>query len=428
MNRSFLVFLDNMSLTRFRFIIFTLVLAVFFSNCAKETRAPLITTTAPFVNDELALTGGAIVYAEGDAPILEKGICWSETKKTPDLNSSRKTAGKGAGSFTIGLVSVKPQTTYYIRAYATNKYGTAYGSPEQYISGEGIQLAAVSAAYPSQVTTNAIMVTGFIESDVSQVRETGFCWSDTGIPDITSSHLNLPLIGGLFTGTISGLMSNASYSVRAYARTLAGISYGDLLPVRTYFGTMTDQNGNTYNTIKIGNQVWMAENLRASTYRNGNFIPNISDPYNWSQNFSGACCSYNNQPVNPRNGLYYNFAAASNSLIAPLGWHVPTQLEFTTLINTLGGNQVAGALIKSADNGVWSDGITKNNPSGFNALPMGYRTYYGTFVNPTATAYFVSLSYLSSSQVFCLELNQTAGASMQLWDGRSGFSVRLVQD
>ena len=107
---------------------------------------------------------------------------------------------------------------------------------------------------------------------------------------------------------------------------------------------------------------------------------------------------------------------------------MPTQLEFTTLINTLGGNELAGAALKSADSNQWADGIAKINPSGFNALPMGYRAYYGSFVNPSASAYFVSSSYLSLSQVFCLELDQSANAAMRLWDGRSGLSVRLVKD
>lgn len=418
-----------MVVTRFLFPIFIFgVLSSLLCGCRKEKRIPLLATTAPSVNEAQELVAGAIFYSEGDAPILEKGICWSETVKTPDLNHSRKAAGSGAGSYTVALTSVKPVTTYYVRAYASNKYGTAYGSPELFRSGEPIQLASVRGLSPSEITINSISLAAYVESDLTQIRETGFCWSSSGLPDIAGPHMTAPIVGSVFSVTINGLLSNTSYSLRAYARTMAGLSYGDLIPVKTYYGSMVDQAGNSYNTVKIGNQIWMAENLRTTIYRGGQTIPNISDSYSWSVNTTGASCSFNGQAVNPRNGLYYNFAAVSNLLIAPEGWHLPTQLEFTTLINTLGGNELAGSALKSADSDQWTDGIAKMNPSGFNALPMGYRAYYGSFVNPSTTAYFVSSSYLSLSQVFCLELNQSANAAMQLWDGRSGLSVRLVKD
>lgn len=418
-----------MLVSRFPIFLFLLVsLSFLWTGCQKEKRSPLLTTSTPFFNDDLALVAGATFYSEGDAPITEKGICWSETSKTPDLNASHKAAGKGPGSFTLALSNVKSETTYYVRAYATNKYGTTYGTAETINSGAANTLAQVRSINPSAISINSLAASGFIESEISQIREVGFCWTETGIPDINGPHITATLTSALFTGSITGLKANTSYTIRPYAKTRVGISYGEIMPIKTYYGIMTDQSGNNYYTIMIGDQIWTAENLRTTRFRDGQQISNIADSYNWSINASPAYCFAAGQPTNSRNGFYYNFAAASDPRIAPLGWHVPTQLEFTTLINNLGGNQFAGAQLKTAESGYWTDSQNRTNPSGFNALPLGYRAYYGTYVANETGAYFVSVSYLSLSQVFSLELNQTEGASMKLWDGRSGFSVRLVQD
>lgn len=426
----FFVNLGHMSFTRilFAFLIFGVLTGIVLSGCRKETRIPLLTTSPSFINDDLFLVGSAILYSEGDAPITAKGFCWSETVKNPSLANENKIAGTGAGSFTLALTIIKPNASYYVRAYATNKNGTAYGKAEVLLSGAAASLADLRSLPPFKVSTNSVVVRAAVESDPTQIREVGFCWTTEGLPDLSSSHFTTTLSGGILSGSITGLSANSSYSVRPYAKTPAGVAYGELIPIKTFYGTMTDQAGNIYNTIQIGDQLWTAENFRSNIFRDGQFIPNLGDASYWAQNTSAACCSFNNLPATVRNGLYYNFAAVNDSRFTPLGWHVPTQLEFTALINALGGNQLAGDPVKTAEADQWGLSFTTNAPSGFNAMSTGYRTYYGTFVNTGTSAYFVSRSYLSNSQVFTMELTQTSAVSMQLWEGRSGFSVRLIKD
>ena len=123
--------------------------------------------------------------------------------------------------------------------------------------------------------------------------------------------------------------------------------------------SVTDIDGNVYKTAKIGNQWWMAENLRVTHYRNGDKIPNLSGDEEWD-NANGAYCCYNNDSANiAKYGMLYNwFAVADSRNIAPEGWHVPTDEEWQVLVDYLGGAALAGGKLKSkgtieGDHGLW---------------------------------------------------------------------------
>lgn len=148
--------------------------------------------------------------------------------------------------------------------------------------------------------------------------------------------------------------------------------------------TVTDVDGNVYHTVSIGNQVWMAENLKVTHYRNGNSLPNVTDSIQWSNLISGAYCNYtNNENNNSTYGHLYNWYVAVDSRnIAPSGWHIPSDAEWTTLINYLGGNNLAGEKLKEAGTDHWISPNPANNGSGFTALPAGNRTSgNGLFAN-----------------------------------------------
>ena len=115
------------------------------------------------------------------------------------------------------------------------------------------------------------------------------------------------------------------------------------------YGNMTDQEGNVYKTIIIGSQEWMAENLKTSVYRNGNAIDNIIDDNQWSSLTSGAwaSCINDSQYDCPYGKLYNWFAVADSRYLCPTGWHVPTDDEWTTLTDYLGGEEVAGGKMKT---------------------------------------------------------------------------------
>jgi len=179
------------------------------------------------------------------------------------------------------------------------------------------------------------------------------------------------------------------------------------------YGTMTDQDGNTYKTIKIGTQTWMAENLRTTKYRNGDPIPHVTDTAQWVDLTSGAYCYYGNtqrlDSIATFGGLYNWYAVSDSRYIAPKGWHVPTDEDWTTLVTYLGdgdltlGNSIAGNKMKEVGGRHWYGG-DEDNSSGFTALPGGWRYYddgkfncikmYGNWWSAKGVyyAYFFSLS------------------------------------
>ena len=142
------------------------------------------------------------------------------------------------------------------------------------------------------------------------------------------------------------------------------------------YSTMTDIDGNTYTTVKIGDQWWMAENLKVTHYRNGEEIPNITDNTEWANLTSGAYCDYDNNPNNVATyGRLYNWYSIEDSRdLAPDGWHVPSRDEWQTMIEYLGGDGIAGGKLKESGTEHWlspNEGAT--NESGFSALPSGMR-------------------------------------------------------
>jgi len=211
-------------------------------------------------------------------------------------------------------------------------------------------------------------------------------------------------------------------------------------------GTFTDIDGNVYQTIKIGDQEWMAENLKVTHYRNGDAIPNVTDATEWSKLTTGAYCEYDNNSANVDTyGRLYNWYAVNDSRnIAPEGWHVPTDEEWKELEMTLGmsqseaddsgwrGSDQGSQLAGNAD--LWSDGVLENNTafgsSGFAALPGGYRYGYGGgFDDMGYDALFWSSSEFIGVNALDRKLRYgnayvCRGADLMQY----GFSVRLVRD
>ena len=144
---------------------------------------------------------------------------------------------------------------------------------------------------------------------------------------------------------------------------------------------VTDVDGNVYKTVKIGNQIWMAENLKVTKYSNGNPIFQVADNSDWSNQNTGAFCNYNNFLKNVKAyGRLYNWYAVTDSRnLAPEGWHLPSSDEIIELVNSLKGDTIAAAKMKM-DSGIWLNSVASTtNESGFSALPSGYRYHDGTF-------------------------------------------------
>jgi uncharacterized protein (TIGR02145 family) len=156
-----------------------------------------------------------------------------------------------------------------------------------------------------------------------------------------------------------------------------------LIPVY-YAGTVTDIDGNIYTTVTIVNQTWMAQNLRVTHYNDGSFIPRVFDNAEWEGLTTGARIEYGNFQSNINiYGLLYNYYAVSdNRKLCPAGWHVPSETDWTTLVDNLGGSDYAGGKLKETGTVHWeSPNSGAVDQYGFTALPGGWRLYNGPFTN-----------------------------------------------
>lgn len=142
------------------------------------------------------------------------------------------------------------------------------------------------------------------------------------------------------------------------------------------YGTVADIDGNVYKTVKIGNQIWMAENLKTTLYNDGTPIPMVTDNNEWGSLQTGAFCFFNNNKSNSGCGNLYNWYAVNAGKLAPQGWHVPTDEDWSELFTYLGGTDVAGKKMKSKKG--WAENGNGTNESGFSGSPCnGYRAYFG---------------------------------------------------
>jgi uncharacterized protein (TIGR02145 family) len=202
------------------------------------------------------------------------------------------------------------------------------------------------------------------------------------------------------------------------------------------YGSMTDQQGNVYKTIVIGTQEWMAENLNTSIYRNGDAIPTNLDEGTWQNTTSGAWAYYNNDAsyACPYGKLYNWYACVDARQLCPVGWHVPTDAEWTVLTDFIGGEAVAGGKMKTtgtieAATGLWySPNTGATNSSGFSGAPGGGGDdggYYGFGGNGfwwSSSEYDTYIAWLRSLYYY----NDVA---YRFNLGKQyGFSVRCLRD
>jgi len=268
-------------------IVLLFICIVTIINSCRKDEVPLVTTSGIINITANSATCGGTITNEGSGNIIARGVCWAEGI-TPTISDNKTTDGEGPGTFASNIAGLAGATTYYVRAYATNKSGTGYG-------------------------------------------------------DEINFH-------------------TAPYK----------INFSEWI----HYGNVTDQDGNIYRTVKIGEQTWMAENLRATHYQDGSPIPNVPDLTDWIMLYDGAYCFYNNDTLNKNvyGGLYNWYTLADPHKICPAGWHIPSDAEWTILTDFLGGKDIAGMSLKEAGFGHWASPNTGgSNQSGFSALPAGTR-------------------------------------------------------
>jgi uncharacterized protein (TIGR02145 family) len=313
------------------------------------------------------------------------------------------------------------------------------------VSGEALESPVwnfeVKSLLPT-LTTNVVLnifdekavCGGTINSEgLAPVTSRGVCWSKFENPTMDSSHLDLGLGAGFFEGTISGLEPETDYFVRAYAINSNGLVYGNQESFKTTPPMPVDGDGNIYSTVVIGTQRWMKENLKTTKYNDGTTIGTA-----WDTTASYAWY-YNDINYKEERGALYNWYAVDtisngNKNVCPVGWHVPIQAEYQTLIDYLGGSYVAGGKMKEPGFEHWNspnNGAT--NESGFTAIPGGIlRNGLFEYINSDGYLWINSKSdpygFGTFNPIYINLFSNSASVGMTNFPNWAGMSVRCIKD
>ena len=422
---------------------------------------PTVTTSTASAITYNSATVAANVTSDGGATVTERGVCWS-TNHNPVNTGSHSTSGSGTGSYSVNLTGLSSSTTYYVRAYAINSVGVSYGSEVSFTT--AIYNTNKPVAYTNTVSvmhSTSATLSGRYSNSGPAITQVGFYYGTT--PESLNSSISGNSItvnaDGTFSGTISGLTSGTSYYFKAFASNANGTAYGSVKNFRTLDSetaynqacpnarTVSDTDGNVYNTVLIGNQCWMRENLRTTRTPGGTEIPvGTNSTYN---SLTSLRYYPNGDPslVNQYGYLYNRYCATQNGIsnnspsgvqgVCPNNWHLPSNTEWETLV-TYVSNQYTYAAVALASQKDWQSytgnntpgkNPSNNNSTGFSALPAGIYANHGDaylqrscFWTTTKNA---SGYYL---QCFIIYSNSNVTTGSAHYSVHWGMSVRCIKD
>jgi uncharacterized protein (TIGR02145 family) len=327
------------------------------------------------------------------------------------------------------LTGLIPKTTYHFRAKAESELGTFYGRDDSFTTITKPSISIISFYYKSLSSITCKIK--ILSDGGSQISECGVVYSQSqNFSD--SETVKQP---GSYTDineiTIYNLSLNTQYFIKGFAANSVGTTTTSDTCFTIWLNQpgpqITDIDGNKYNSVKIGGQIWLTENLKVTQYNNGDNVPYVTNASTWENLTTAGYCWYNNDKTTYKNnfGALYNWYVASDPRnICPTGWHVPTSYDFIFLSDFLGGESIAGKELKEEGLTFWSSPNTgATNGSGFSGRPGGARFNifngignFGIFWSKF-DAYFWELNYDN------IEFTHASNGRKNV-----GMSIRCIKD
>lgn len=423
-----------------------LIIVLLLTTCSEDdepTIPKVSTTTVSAITTQTAISGGD-VSSDGGSAITATGIVWDINVNPTTILLTKTLDGSGLGSYSSSMTNLSPGTKYYVRAYATNSIGTAYGNEVSFTTTQAT-IPSVTTITVTNVTATAAKSGGILVSDGGlELISKGVVWGTSSNPTVAlTTKTNEGIESTNYSSRLFGLEPNTTYYMRAYATNAIGTNYGTEFSFTTtsiITGPVTDIDGNVYQTVTIGNQSWMLTNLKTTKYRDGSAITTNLNEDQWAAATTGAYAIYgNSQSSDDVYGKLYNWYAATDERnVCPTGFHTPTVEDWTILAEYLGGFSIAGGKMKEAGLTHWqspNNGAT--NSSGFTALPSGWRqpnTNFGEtgFVGQGRVgAYWLDFEYNpgpSDGAFSNLSYLDNSLGNISSSKKVTGFSIRCIRD
>ncbi len=375
----------------------------------------------------------------GYSQILSYGICWGSSDNPDTTNNIIVFNDNIPNSLPFSIQKTvegfMPSTNYYIRAFAINVSGLNYSSNKKISTFNG--MPTVLTVNVHNVTPTSAIISGYIfHTGGLNIVNKGVCWSENPNPSISDNQMINSNDSINFSCKIYGLKQNALYYSKAFATNELGTSYGHEISFTTNdfanCGVITDiRDGNSYQTVLIGEQCWMAENLA--------YLPSVNMVADGSEDAAGSyyyVYGYDGTNVADAKatdnyatyGVLYNWTAAMDA--CPDGWHLPSDAEWTELTDYLGGTSVAGGKLKETGTTHWNSPNTgATNETGFTALPGGYRDTNGNFYYIGNYGFWWSASEYNANYAWYRNMYYNNGSVYRDNSIKEvGLSVRCVRD
>ncbi len=324
-------------------------------------------------------------------------------------------------------------TEYHFRIKAQNELGIVYGDDRTFTTLGQIPTATSQPATNVSATSstlNATVNANYLSTVVT------FEYGTTTDYGSSVTAIQSPLTDGSSRNvyaSITGLTSGTEYHYRVIAENQLGISYGTDLTFTTVSDFITDIDGNTYSVVQMGTQYWTGENLKTTKFNDNTDIPLVTDASSWIALATPGFCWYDNDETTNKSiyGGLYNFYSVSTGKLCPMGWHVPTDNDFTVLANFLGGTEVAGGKMKETGTFHWSVPNTgATNESNYTGLPGGQRNETGDFTGMGLNGIWWSSTPFNSIKPWYRSLGYSI-SDLFIGNGSlniRGFSIRCIKD